>query len=292
MKITVFTPTYNRAYIIGNLYRSLCEQSYTNFEWLVVDDGSNDNTGELVQSFIDQNRLNIRYICKKNGGKHSAINLGAREARGELFFIVDSDDFLTPQALERISYHYEQISGKTDFAGVCGCRYYPSGERVGGNMDFNILECNMIDLQFKYKIKGDMAEVFKTNILLDYPFPEIEGEKYIPPKIIWYEIARKYKLRYFNENIYCCEYLKDGLTHFSKKNRMNSPRLSMLLYSSLYHMPQLPLAQRLAAALNYWRFSFGSNQSFREKVTPMITALVLMPFGLLLWFFDLWQIRK
>ena len=99
--VTIFTPTYNRAYIIGKLYGSLLEQTDRNFEWLIVDDGSTDNTRELIGSFIREDRISIRYFRQENGGKHRAINRGVREAAGELFFIVDSDDQLTPEAVAR-----------------------------------------------------------------------------------------------------------------------------------------------------------------------------------------------
>ena len=98
--ITIFTPTYNRGYIIEKLYLSLCNQTSNEFEWLVFDDGSTDNHLDLIERFIADNKINIRYIYKENGGKHTAINLGVKNANGELFFIVDSDDYLTPDAVE------------------------------------------------------------------------------------------------------------------------------------------------------------------------------------------------
>ena len=108
--ITVFTPTYNRAYCLGNLFNSLCSQTYTDFEWLIVDDGSTDNTKSLVEGFCCNSNINIRYVYQKNGGKHRAINRGVAEARGELFFIVDSDDTLPGDSLETISVYAQGIN--------------------------------------------------------------------------------------------------------------------------------------------------------------------------------------
>jgi glycosyltransferase involved in cell wall biosynthesis len=278
MKITVFTPTYNRASTLEGLYKSLCEQTFSPFEWLIVDDGSADNTGELVRSFIAGGRLEIRYIRQENGGKHSAVNRGVREARGKLFFIVDSDDSLVPNALERVWYHYGAVAGDGGFAGVSGCRYVPSGERLGGPLDFTTLDASLIDLRYRYKIRGDLAEVYKTEVLKGYPFPEIPGEKFVSEKIVWFKIALRYRLRFFNENIYRCEYLPGGLTYSSRKNRMKSPRLSMLLYRDLYRLP-LPWKARIAAALNYWRFSFNASLPWAEKIAPMVSALPLLPGG-------------
>ena len=108
IKITIFTPTYNRDYIIINLYKSLLIQTLKDFEWLIIDDGSTDNTELLVSSFIKDNKINIRYIKQQNGGKHRAINKALEEAKGELFFIVDSDDQLVDNAIERILYYFDQ----------------------------------------------------------------------------------------------------------------------------------------------------------------------------------------
>ena len=176
--ITVFTPTFNRGYIIETLYRSLCRQTNKDFEWLVVDDGSTDNTQELIQSFVKEALIEIRYIKQPNGGKHRALNRGVKAAIGELFFIVDSDDYLADNALEQIAKHYDDIRDDASFAGVCGIRAFFSGKRIGGDCDFGILDCSSLDFRYKYHYKGDMAEVFKTEILRQYPFPEIEGEKF------------------------------------------------------------------------------------------------------------------
>ena len=127
--ITVFTPAYNRGYIIGKLYESLRRQSFRDFEWLVVDDGSTDDTGTLLAGFIAENKIPIRYFRQENGGKHRAINRGVREARGELFFIVDSDDHLADDALERVAFHYGNVRNDANFAGVSGVCAAESGEK-------------------------------------------------------------------------------------------------------------------------------------------------------------------
>ena len=130
--ITVFTPTYNRGYIIQQLYDSLILQSYKNFEWLVIDDGSTDDTEELFKSFIAERKIKIHYSKVKNGGKHRAINKGLELARGNFFFIVDSDDYLPSNALERVSFFTKQIESEDALAGVSGLRIYPDGRKVGG----------------------------------------------------------------------------------------------------------------------------------------------------------------
>ncbi|MFT0647270.1 glycosyltransferase family A protein [Bacteroides thetaiotaomicron] len=116
--VTVFTPTYNRAYILNDLYQSLCRQTCRKFEWLIVDDGSTDNTEGLVASWLDEGKMSLRYIKQPNGGKHRAINKGIQEANGDLFFIVDSDDYLAKNAIERILFFLWTYQRQSS---VCWC---------------------------------------------------------------------------------------------------------------------------------------------------------------------------
>lgn len=286
--ITIFTPTYNRAYIIGKLYVSLCAQTCKDFEWLIVDDGSMDDTKSLIQSFILQEKIAIRYICQDNRGKHCAINRGVKEAVGELFFIVDSDDILVNQAVEIIMKHYLNIKGDDSFAGVCGLRAYFDGTRIcHGNYKFTVLDCNCLDFKYKYKFSGDMADVFRTEIIRAFPFPEIDGEKFCPEALVWSRIAMKYKMRYFHENIYLCEYLPDGLTAKITKLRMQNPKASMIFYSERYHR-NIPLIHKVRAAINYWRFACCSGMRFSEKIRQIgVNSLWLYPLGILFYLKDL-----
>lgn len=286
--VTVFTPTYNRAYILSKLYESLQKQTYKNFEWLIVDDGSTDETENLIKGFIDDGVIAINYIRQQNGGKHRAINRGVEEAKGELFFIVDSDDYLSEKALERIVYYLDPIRVDSDFVGVCGLKSYFSGEIVGGEKDFEILDCSSIDFRLRHKIKGDMAEVFKTELLKLYPFPDIEGEKFCPEALVWNQIAQKHKFRYFNEKIYFCEYLPDGLTAKIVKMRMNSPKASLLYYSQLCKF-KIPFIQKIKAAINYWRFSFNTNDvSMSDKISQIgfFISIISYPIGFAMYLRD------
>jgi glycosyltransferase involved in cell wall biosynthesis len=287
MFLTIFTPTYNRAYTITRLYQSLLQQTCNDFEWLIIDDGSTDNTQELIQSFIQENKVAIRYFKQENGGKHRAINNGVQWAQGELFFIVDSDDYLAKHAIEQIYYHYDNIKDEADFAGICGCKAYFSGKKVGGEAIFTVLDCSSLDFRYKYRMQGDMAEVFKTEILKQYPFPEIEGEKFCPEALIWNRIAIKYKLRYFNENIYLCEYLPDGLTSKIFEIRKQSPQASVLYYSELGKMP-IPFIQKIKANINYWRFAKYLNKPFLQKwgkINPFL-SLIGLPVSLIFLYTD------
>lgn len=253
MLITVFTPTYNRAYRLGALYESLCKQTFRDFEWLIVDDGSTDNTRELVEGWISENKIDIRYIAQPNGGKHRAINRGVKEAEGTLFFIVDSDDILPDDSLEVISAHYQLIKGRPGFGGLCGLKAYYDGSPVGNKPDFGVLECTNYDIRYKYKIKGDLAEVFYTDVMKEFPFPEIDGERFCPEILVWNRISSKYRIHYFDTPVYYCEYLEDGLTASIVKVRIKSPIGACMTYAEMVNAP-IPFRPRLRAAINFWRF--------------------------------------
>ncbi len=214
IRISIFTPAYNRAHTLYRLYKSLSKQTFPDFEWIVVDDGSTDNTEEVVGRIIEEanGRFPIRYIKTENGGKHRAINRGIPHVRGELTFIVDSDDWLPEDSLSLINEVENSIVDKRTFGGVCGVKYYDNNLDVGESFQGDYLDITTIERK-KHGIKGDKAEVFYTAVLKKYPFPEIEGEMFVTEAVVWNRIANDgYKLRFFNKRIYCCEYLEDGLS--------------------------------------------------------------------------------
>lgn len=285
--ITVFTPSYNRAYIIKALYESLCRQTCQDFEWLVVDDGSTDETESLLDGFIQEKRIKLRYIKQPNAGKHVAINRGVQEAHGELFFIVDSDDHLSDDAVEKLTYYFRQVADDDRFAGISGVRVNFKDERIGGELGFLVLDCSPLDLRLKYHVQGDMAEAFKTSVLKAYPFPVFEGERFCPEALVWNRISQRYCLRFTDSKIYRCEYLQDGLTAKIARLRMHSPNASLLYYSELYKMP-IPFLQKVKAATNYWRFAFCKEGSFFSKVHQIgILSLCTLPLGYLFHLKDL-----
>lgn len=252
--ITVFTPTYNRAYILGKLYKSLCEQSYKDFEWLIIDDGSTDTTESLVNSFQKKGLLSIKYFKQENGGKHRAINRGVREAQGDAFFIVDSDDRLLPHALEWVNQTFESIKNDSNYAGISGIRVYPNGESISPRWEKDIIDASAIEIREKYHVRGDLAEIYKTSILSQYPFPEDNNEKFCLESLVWNRIAQKYKLRYVYEPIYIGEYRPDGLTAKSVLIRQNSPINTMTTYAELSKYSST-LCNKIKSAINFWRFA-------------------------------------
>ena len=236
--ITVFTPTYNRGHLLNRLYESLIKQRYKSFEWIIVDDGSTDGTQNVVSSLILghdnlQGGFPIRYFKKENGGKHTAINLGVEYAEGELFFIADSDDFLPKDSLQIVHEEWSKIKHDDTFLGVCGIDADLNGKIIGSGLPKEYIDCHAWDLSPVYKVTGDLKEVFRTDVLRLFPFPEIKGEKFCPEVLVWFRMARNYKMRFFNRIIYIADYQQNGITSSITRLRMNSPIGSMLTCDKL-----------------------------------------------------------
>lgn len=243
--ITVFTPTYNRAYMLPKLYESLCSQTCSDFEWLVVDDGSTDDTERLLSEWRFENQIKLNVIKRENDGKSTAINLGVQNAKGSLFFIVDSDDFLTADAIEKIA--SDEKSAKADkiafsVAGFCYRRRNYSTGAVIASSDVPLPDCaTSLELAFKYHQRGDKAEVFYTEVLKKFPFPEIPKNKFVPEALIWYRIANAgYKLIVKEDAIYQCEYIADGYTKNFKSNLRKNCKGFALFYKECLGYKEIP----------------------------------------------------
>ena len=210
--ITIFTPTYNRGRTLPALYHSLCQQTDKGeFNWLIVDDGSEDNTRSLVEGWIKDNKISIRYYYQENSGKHVAFNRGVRKCDTELFFCVDSDDYLTDDAVRLISETWKNISSDIRIAGIVAYRGYSTDRIIGNKFDCSINPDTLSDI-YKRGKKGDTALVFRTQILRQYPFPVFKDEKFMRETIIYSRIDEKYKLYILSRIIYIGKYLEDGLS--------------------------------------------------------------------------------
>ena len=280
--ITILTPTYNRCDLLSQIYQSLCQQTSPDFEWVIVDDGSQDGTGDVVDGMLEAANFPLHYFYKENGGKHTALNFGVRKAKGELVLILDSDDQLPPNAVENIEKAYAEVRGDEAFAGVCGYMAHRDGQVIGSPViDSDI---NTMDLRYQLGVGGDMAEVFRKDILLKYPFPEIKGERFCPEVLVWNRIAQNYKMRVFSKVIYFRDYLDGGLTSNIVRIRMKSPVASMMTYQEITTY-NVPFKVKVRAAINYWRFWCCR----QDNSYPVIDSkwLWALPFGVSMHWIDL-----
>ena len=281
--IAVFTPTYNRAYIIGRLYESLLAQTDQDFCWIVVDDGSTDDTETLIQGFAAEGRLEITYIKQANGGKQRAHNTGVAACGNELFFCVDSDDTLVPTAIEDILALWRTRRADEGIAGIIAMRGHSATEPMGTWFPKGLETTTMWDLYYHYHHKGDTALVYRTDILRRYPYVVEPGEKFIGETYVYHQIDQSYRLAVLPKIIWICEYLPDGYTksvrRLTRENPVGYMRLkrSFIDYSDTFFQRAENTTLCLVGA--YFAGCFGS--TWRE-LPDRVTATLVAPVALVL----------
>ena len=229
-KLTIFTPTYNRAYTLPKLYESLAGQTNKNFIWLIVDDGSIDETKSLVSEWKKKKLIEIEYIFQSNGGKMRAHNLGVRHCNTDLFMCVDSDDFLKENAVEEILKISDEVLSKKTLSAIVAYKGKNESELIGNTFPKGIKLSSLNDL-YRKGFKGDTSLIFKTNILKQYLFPEIDGEKFITEDYVYSQIDEKYKMLLLPEIIIICSYLEDGYTKNALRLIMKNPKGVLMYYN-------------------------------------------------------------
>jgi glycosyltransferase involved in cell wall biosynthesis len=198
---TVFTPTYNRAHTLHRVHDSLCAQTLRDFEWIVIDDGSTDGTAELVTKWVKSADFPIRYFRQEHSGKHIAHNLAVGQARGQFVAPLDSDDALPPESLERISALWNGIpvSSRAGYSGIGGLCSDQRGKIIGDCFPESPLDTSLRELIYVLRIRGEKWGVTRTDVLREYPFPELSGTQFVPEGLVGLQMSKNYKRRYVNE---------------------------------------------------------------------------------------------
>ena len=288
--LTILTPTYNRATCLPKLYHSLKKQSEKRFVWMIVDDGSEDETAALVREWIEEGEIPIRWIKKKNGGKHTALNVGIAQIQTELTFIVDSDDWLPDDAVSTILRYHKLHSRDDTLCGYSFLRFYPDGRVNNAFFPEEEMRGTYVQIRINGGIGGDKAEVFFTDILRRYPFPVFEGEKFLPEDLVWVQMSGPYEMIHINRCIYISDYLEGGLTRSGKRMKLKSPR-GMMARSRVYlNDPAVNGKTKLKMALLYNIYRQAAKPLKREEKKKekahVLTALCLLPGWMI---FQLWK---
>lgn len=282
MKLTIFTPTYNRASTIKRVYDSLCKQKYQKFEWLLINDGSTDNTDEVVTNIISNHKdeFKIRYYKQLNKGLNRTINKAIDLAQGELFCRLDSDDYATENLVELIMMHYDLIKNDNNLCALVFLSQKPNG-LLNGTHPFNeIKRTNFNEYRDKYGAKGDRSEVVKTSIYRKYKFPEIQGENFITESIVWTRMGKDYDAIYINEPIYVKGEGADTITsNIYCTNKRCSKGVSMFFYEAMTSNC-FSLKFRLIHAIKYYRYAFLAKANIFKGI-PFYLVLIGLPIGLL-----------
>lgn len=285
MKLTILTPTYNRGGVLPQLYDSLKNQTCKDFEWVIVDDGSKDDTQEVVKAWLSDADFPIRYFFKENGGKHTALNYAVKKIESELTFIVDSDDTLKEDAIETVLRYHRRYEDEENICGYTFLRAYPDGKVNGKEFVPNERVASYTEARVNSDdTMADKAEVFKTECLREFTFPEYQGEKFLGEDIVWVRMARKYMMVHINKAIYIGNYQDDGLTKNRRLNNIKSP-IGCMNRAKEFMGPEFKKKYRVKATLQYIIYGKLAGMSVSKiiKDTPdkKLTLICLFP-GLIL----------
>ena len=279
--ITIFTPAYNRAHLLPRLYNSLKAQTVSDFEWVIVDDGSVDDTEEVVKSWIDEDVIKITYIKQANGGKHRAFNTGVKSAKGELFFCIDSDDYAPLDCVESIINCWKNVKNSKT-AGIIAIKSDEKGNFLSDAFPEEVSEITTSDLSNKYKCVGDKALIYKTSVLKEYPYPEINGEKFIGECVVYDQIDQNYTMILLNHVLTVSEYQPDGLTASLFSIMLKNPTGYKIYYMQRIDMAYT-LSERLGYIIRYNAFDILSkDEEYNYSGKHKLLCFMLKPFGWLL----------
>ena len=282
--LTVFTPTYNRAYKIGDLYRSLVAQTSRDFVWLVVDDGSTDGTRDLIEGFCAEGEIEIDYLWQENGGKARAHNTGVERCATELFFTVDSDDTLVPDAVEAVIDAWRGHEGDGSLAGVIAMRGRDARTPILDRFPAGMERTTVWDLWYRRRCKGDPALIYRTDVLRRYPFWVAPGERFMGEAYVYFQIDQDYELLVLPRILWITRYLPDGYTAHVRQIARENPVSYMALNKLRVDLADtLPL--RFEAAILYLvaaHFAGRFSEAFRALPSRSL-ALAAAPGAWLLW---------
>lgn len=285
--LTVFTPTYNRAYCLNKCYESLLQQTCQDFEWLIVDDGSTDNTRELVAGWKKADLISIRYIYKENGGMHSGYNVAYDNIFTELAINIDSDDYMPDDAVEKIVTFWHK-NGGTQYAGIMGLDVTEDGKVIGTELP-NRKSIKVYDYYNRLGGKGDKKYVYRPEVIRPYRSPEFAGERLFPTCYKYFNVDLHYEMLILNEPLCVVEYMPDGFTQNIIKHY--KPNLNSYIFYREFIMtyPSATFAHRYRFAVHYVaECMLARRKKWLWNSPKKLLTILSVPLGIPLY----WYIRK
>ncbi|WP_139906064.1 glycosyltransferase family 2 protein [Clostridium thermarum] len=281
--LTVFTPTYNRAYILGRCYESLKKQTCKEFTWLIIDDGSTDETKNLVEKWIAGGEVNIRYYYQQNQGMHGAHNTAYELIDTELNVCIDSDDYMPKDAVEKIAEFWRR-NGSSEVSGIIALDCYTDGQVIGTHLPKGVKKCKTFDLYYKYGAKGDKKFIYRSDLTKQFPYPIFEGEKYVSLAYKYCMIDLDYEMLLMNEVVCCVEYLNDGSSKNMFRQYINNPKGFTFWRKEAMKMPLGGLGYKYRQAIHYVSSSLILKNKYFLKESPrkLLTILAVLP-GIILY---------
>jgi glycosyltransferase involved in cell wall biosynthesis len=291
-KLTVFTPTYNRAYCLGNCYESLKRQSSKDFIWLIIDDGSTDNTKELVSSWMSENLIEIRYHWQENQGMHGAHNKAYELIDTELNVCIDSDDCMSNDAVGKINTFWDEY-GSDKVSGIVGLDSSADGRIIGSRLPDLLQRSTLFGLYYNHAVTGDKKLVYRSELTRKYPYPIFRNEKYVGLAYKYYKLDQHYELLLMNEILCQVEYLPDGSSMNMLKQYRKNPKGFAFYRKELMKLPFASLSFKYKQAIHYVSSSlFSNNPKFIRETPHRILTLMAAPIGVLLYWYVLKKTRN
>lgn len=281
--LTVFTPTYNRAHLLPRVYESLKNQTSGDFVWMIVDDGSTDDTRLLVEQWQQENILEITYLYKQNGGMHTGHNTAYANIRTPFNVCIDSDDYMPPHAVEIIVKEVTSITDDPSFCGIIALDALENGDLIGTPIPEYLDRVKLNELYLLHGVTGDKKMVYRTDLMQSVPpYPEFPGEKFVPLDYKCLLLDQKYDLKPVNEVLVIVEYQEDGSTKNMLKQYRRHPR--GFAFSRISRIDYgITLKEKIKNAVHLVSSSlFVSDPSLwlKTKNTPLVLAA--LPAGILL----------
>ncbi|MEH7106953.1 glycosyltransferase family 2 protein [Bacillus sp. JJ1764] len=279
--LTVFTPTFNRAYCLEKCYQSLVRQTSKDFVWLIIDDGSTDHTKDLVENWIREKKVEIHYHWQKNLGMHGAHNTAYELIQTELNVCIDSDDFMPEDAVEKIVTFWRQ-HGNEHVSGIIGLDADTNQQVIGTKLP-NLKSSTLFDLYYKHGVTGDKKLVYRSELTRAYPYPIFENEKYVGLAYKYYKLDEMYEMLLMNEVLCCVEYLPDGSSMNMFNQYRRNPQGFSFYRKELMNLPYSNLKFKFRQAIHYVSSSFMlKDWKFLRKSPKRLLTLMAIPFGFLL----------
>lgn len=281
--LTVFTPAYNRAHTLGRTYQSLCRQTCKDFCWLIIDDGSTDNTRQMVDEWIVEGKIPIQYIYQENQGMHGAHNTAYRNIDTLLNTCIDSDDYMPDDGVEKILECWNQF-GSDKVAGIIGLDVTEDGRVIGTSFP-ETMKTTTLQGFYQAGGKGDKKLVYRTDVIKSYPeYPIFEGERYVGLAYKYMLIDLDYELITLNEPLVVVEYQPDGSSFNMYKQYWNNPRGFAFFRKAEMKMPT-SLKRKLQVCTHYVSSSIISrNWRFLQESPEKFLTLCCVPSGIALYF--------
>lgn len=289
--LTVFTPTFNRRHTLSRTYESLLRQSCKDFIWLIIDDGSSDGTGELVEGWIADGEIGIKYIYQDNQGMHGAHNTAYKNIDTELNVCIDSDDYMPDDAVEMILRFWKE-RGSEEYAGIIGLDVDTSGKLIGTSFPKG-MEITTLSGFYDNGGRGDKKLVYRTEVIKQYPdYPIFEGEKYFGLAYKYHLIDQDYKLLVLNEPLVIVDYQPDGSSYGMFRQYWNNPNGFMFFRKSEMKL-QKSISSRFRSCIHYVSHCIraGKKKEFFDNSHPVLTFIAL-PLGAALYLYTRHKVKK